>query len=402
MVSQPQETVSQLIEKAEKNLLTVTTREAAVMVSGQGMRMRDTSGKDYLDFVGGWAVTCLGHSPAVIATALSEQSQRLVNSSPSYYNLPMLEYAELLIDNCCMDRVFFASSGAEANEGAIKLARKFGAKMKNGAFEIITTINGFHGRTLATMAATGKSQWDDLYEPKVSGFRKAIFNDLESVKAQINENTCAIMLELVQGEGGVNVATPAFINGLRELCDQENILLIFDEVQTGFGRTGKLFGHQHYDVEADIITFAKGMGGGFPVSALLAKEHLNIFEPGDQGGTYSSQPLAMAVGKAVLQELLNKQIPEHAADMGAYLQSRLQELSAKYVIDNIRGQGLLLAFDVGQDEAGEISAKCFDNGLLINACKPYSIRLMPPLIVTKAEIEEMLEILSQHLDKRRG
>lgn len=391
--------LQELIKIADTQLLTVTKRHNVVMQSGNGMRMKDTSNKEYLDFVGGWAVNCLGHSPKVIIDALTEQANKLVNSSPSYYNVPMLEYTKLLVENTCMDRVFFASSGAEANEGAIKLARKFGALKKNGAFEVITTQNSFHGRTLAMMAATGKAQWEDLFEPKAKGFLKAELNNIESVKAQVSEKTCAIMLEPIQGEGGVNVATQEFMQGLRDLCNQENILLILDEVQTGFGRTGKLFGYQHYGIEPDIMTLAKGIGGGFPLSALMAKEHLNIFEAGDQGATYSSQPLAMAVGHAVLKELLDKSIAAHTSAMGEYLKGRLDELSKTYNITNIRGEGLLIAFDVGKDNAPEISNKCFDDGLLINACKPYSLRLMPPLIVTKDEIDEMLDILHKYLNQ---
>ena len=389
--------LSKLINTADTQLLTVTTRQNVVMQSGSGVRMRDTEGNEYLDFVGGWAVTCLGHSPKVIVDAITEQAQTLVNSSPSYYNLPMLEYTKLLVDNTCMDRVFFASSGAEANEGAIKLARKYGQKQKNGAYEIITTTNAFHGRTLTTMSATGKAIWKDLYEPKTKGFKQAEFNNLDSVKALVNKNTVAIMLEPVQGEGGVNVASQEFMHGLRELCTQEKILLIFDEVQTGFGRTGKLFGYEHFNVEPDIMTLAKGIGGGFPLSALMAKEFLNIFEAGDQGATYSSQPLAMAVGKAVLQELLDKNIAEHSLAMGEYLKLQLNELAKTQQITNIRGHGLLIAFDVSQDNASEISNHCFQHGLLINACKPNSLRLMPPLIVSKDEIDEMLAIVQQHL-----
>ncbi len=389
--------LQELINTADTQLLTVTKRKNAVMQSGSGVRMRDTEGKEYLDFVGGWAVTCLGHSPKVIVDAITQQANQLVNSSPSFYNLPMLEYTKLLVDNTCLDRVFFASSGAEANEGAIKLARKYGQKHKNGAYEIITTSNAFHGRTLTTMSATGKAIWKDLYEPKTKGFRQAIFNDLDSVKNLVNKNTVAIMLEPIQGEGGVNVATQEFMRGLRELCDQENMLLIFDEVQTGFGRTGKLFGYQHFNVEPDIMTLAKGIGGGFPLSALMAKEFLNIFEPGDQGATYSSQPLAMAVGKAVLNELLEKNISKHSALMGEYLTLQLNELAKNYSITNIRGYGLLIAFDVSQDNAAEISNNCFNQGLLINACKPHSLRLMPPLIVTKDEIDEMISVLKQFL-----
>lgn len=389
--------LSELINIADTQLLSVTKRHNVVMRSGKGMRMRDTSGKDYLDFVGGWAVNCLGHSPQVIIDALTSQANELVNSSPSYYNLPMLEYTKLLVDNTCMDRVFFASSGAEANEGAVKLARKFGQLKKNGAYEVITTNHSFHGRTLAMMAATGKVQWENLFEPKAKGFLKAELNNLESVKAQVSDKTCAIMLEPIQGEGGVNVVTQEFMQGLRDLCDQENILLIMDEVQTGFGRTGKLFGYQHYGIEPDIMTLAKGIGGGFPLSALMAKEALNIFEPGDQGATYSSQPLAMAVGHAVLKELLDKNISDHSAKMGEYLIVRLQDLSKTYNITNIRGKGLLIAFDVGEGKATEISDQCFEDGLLVNACKPYSLRLMPPLIVSKDEIDEMLGIVEKYL-----
>ena len=390
--------LQELIQIADTKLLTVTKRHNVVMQSGSGVRMRDTEGNEYLDFVGGWAVTCLGHSPKVIVDAITQQAKELVNSSPSYYNLPMLEYTKLLVDNTCLDRVFFASSGAEANEGAIKLARKFGQKHKNGAYEIITTTNAFHGRTLTTMSATGKAIWKDLYEPKTKGFKQAEFNNLQSVKDLVNENTVAIMLEPVQGEGGVNVASQEFMQGLRDLCDQEKILLILDEVQTGFGRTGKLFGYQHFGIEPDIMTLAKGIAGGFPLSALMAKEFLNIFEAGDQGATYSSQPLGMAVGKAVLQELLDKNISDHSHEMGQYLKQCLDELSKTYKITNIRGEGLLIAFDVGSDIAGDISNKCFEDGLLINACKPYSLRLMPPLIVKEAEIDEMLEIVVKYLD----
>ncbi len=389
--------LSELIKTADTQLLTVTKRQNVVMQSGSGVRMKDTEGNEYLDFVGGWAVTCLGHSPKVIVDALTEQANKLVNSSPSYYNLPMLEYTKLLVDNTCLDRVFFASSGAEANEGAIKLARKYGQKQKDGAYEIITTTNAFHGRTLTTMSATGKAIWKDLYEPKTKGFKQAEFNNLDSVKSLVNKNTVAIMLEPVQGEGGVNVASHEFMQGLRKICDKEKILLIFDEVQTGFGRTGKLFGYQHFDVEPDIMTLAKGIGGGFPLSALMAKEFLNIFEAGDQGATYSSQPLAMAVGKAVLQELLDENISAHCELMGEYLHQSLNELSKDYVIDNIRGHGLLIAFDVGSDIAGDISKQCFSDGLLINACKSYSLRLMPPLIISKSEIDEMLAIVTQYL-----
>jgi len=268
-------------------------------------------------------------------------------------------------------------------------------KSKNGAYEIITTNHGFHGRTLATMSATGKKHWEELYEPKPKGFLKAEFNNLDSIKELVSENTCAIMLELIQGEGGVNVATPEFIQGLRELCNKENILLIFDEIQTGIGRTGKMFGFEHYGVKPDILTLAKGIGGGFPLSAMLCPEKLNIFEPGDQGGTYTGQPLAMAVGLAVLNEIENANVLENCQKQSDFLINELKQLSQEFAITNIRGKGLLLAFDI--ENATEIASKCMEKGLLINAPKPYSIRLMPPLIVNKDHNEKMLGILKSVL-----
>lgn len=386
-----------LIDIANTRLLTVTQRPEIIMAKGKGMEMEDLEGNTYLDFVGGWAVNCLGHSPDVIAKALADQSKILVNSSPSFYNLPMLEYSKLLVDNSCLDRVFFCSSGAEANEGAIKLARKFGQTHKNGAFEIITTNKGFHGRTLTTMAATGKEEWEDLFEPKSRGFSKAVFNDIRSVEALVTEKTCAVMIEPIQGEGGVNVASQEFIQSLRSLCDKNNILLIFDEIQTGMGRTGKLFCHEHFGVEPDIMTLGKGIGGGFPLSALLAKEKLNIFDPGDQGATYTSQPLAMAVGQAVLRELLNMDLAGHARKMGELIQHRLSALSATHEIENIRGKGLLMAFDLTQTMGTDLVTACLRDGLLINAPKEKSIRLMPPLVVDETHIGRGIQIIKKHL-----
>ena len=391
--------LEELLTIADNKLLKVTNRPDIIMSSGKGMYLFDISGNKYLDFIGGWAVNSLGHSPSIIASTLAKQSSTLVNSSPSFFNLPMLEYAELLTNYCCFERVFFASTGAEANEGAIKLARKFGTLCKDGASDIITTQLGFHGRTLATMSATGKEQWETLFEPKPKGFQKAIFNDFESIKKLVTENTCAIMFEPVQGEGGVNVATKEFVTKTRELCDKENILLIFDEIQTGMGRTGKLFCYEHYGIEPDIMTLGKGIGGGFPLSALLAKEKLNIFDPGDQGGTYTGQPLAMAVGIAVLEEILDKNLVEHSQKMGEFIKSQLAELSEHYEISNIRGEGLLIAFDLLETEGADLVTNCLKKALLINSPKKMSIRLMPPLIVTKTEIREMLLILKQNLKK---
>lgn len=390
---------NELLQIADKKLLKVTNRPNIIMDKGDGLYLYDIEGKQYLDFIGGWAVNCLGHCPKVISDILSKQSTSLINASPSFYNTPMLEYADLLIKNCCFERVFFTSTGAEANEGAIKLARKYGAKHRKGAAEIITTHQGFHGRTLTTMSASGKKQWDYLFEPKTKGFIKTIYNDFESINNAVTENTCAIMIEPIQGEGGVNVATVNYVKKLRKLCDQENILLIFDEIQTGMGRTGRLFCYEHYGIEPDIMTLGKGIGGGFPLSALLAKEHLNIFEPGDQGGTYTAQPLAMSVGLAVLKELLSQDLAAHCEKMGAMIMKRLSELSKTLSIENIRGKGLLIGFDLKGMQGAELVNKCLTDRLLINSPKEKTIRLMPPLIVNETEIEKMLSILKNNLVK---
>ncbi len=387
----------ELLAAAKESILFTTIRPDIVMEKGQGLFLWDTDGKKYLDFVGGWAVTSLGHSPAVIAQALAQQSQLLVNASPSFLNKPMIEYAKMLTDYSCFDRVFFASSGAEANEGAIKLARKYGSIHLNGAYEIITTINSFHGRTLATMSATGKQKWKSLYEPKVPGFIHVPLNDFAALKAAVTDKTCAIMLEPIQGEGGVFELEQDFISKVRDLCTEKKILLIFDEVQTGLARTGKLFAYEHYGVEPDVMTLAKGIGGGFPLAALLAKEQFNIFEIGDQGGTYSGQPLAMAVGLAVMNEVIGKKLADNAAQQGDYLKKQLGQIAGRFGLTNIRGRGLLVAFDLPADKGGEVVGACLRKGLLVNSPQPSMIRLMPPLIVTTEETDAMIAILSDVL-----
>lgn len=386
-----------LLVEAKKTILFTTNRPDIVMEKGQGLFLWDTDGKKYLDFVGGWAVTSLGHSPATIAQALAKQSQLLVNASPSFLNRPMIEYAKMLTDHSCLDRVFFASSGAEANEGAIKLARKYGSIHLGGAYEIITTINSFHGRTLATMSASGKQKWEKLYEPKVPGFIHVPLNDFAALRAAVTPNTCAIMLEPIQGEGGVYELEQDFIRQVRALCHEQKILLIFDEVQTGLARTGKLFAYEHYGVEPDVMTLAKGIGGGFPLSALLTKEQFNIFEPGDQGGTYSGQPLAMAVGLAVMNEVLENNLTDNAAKQGEYLQQQLRQLADRFGLTNIRGKGLLIAFDLPADKGSEVVGACLKNGLLVNSPQSATIRLMPPLIVTAEDTDAMIAILSSVL-----
>ncbi|OOM76705.1 acetylornithine/succinylornithine family transaminase [Clostridium sp. BL-8] len=389
----------EFLEEANKSILFTTKRPDIVMERGEGVYLWNTEGKSYLDFMGGWAVTALGHCPKVLTEALINQSKILINASPSYYNKPMIEFSKLLTDNSCFDRVFFTNSGSEANEGAIKLARKYGAKFLNGAYEIITAVNSFHGRTLATMSATGKKIWEDLYEPKVPGFKHVPLNDLEAIKTAITPNTCAIMFEPIQGEGGVNELDKNYIKALSNICKEHKILLIFDEVQTGLGRTGSLFAYEHYGIEPDIMTLAKGIGGGYPLSALLVKEEFNIFEPGDQGGTYSAQPLGMAAGLAVVGEIINKNLAHNANIQGEYIIKRLNKIKDKYKLTNIRGKGLLLAFDIPEDKGSEIVEECLNAGLLINSPRPSIIRLMPPLIITENDTDKMLNILCSVLDK---
>lgn len=369
------------------------------MERGEGMYLWDTDGKAYLDFVGGWAVTSLGHSPAVLREALQRQASILVNTSPGYYNKPMIEFASLLTDISCFDRVFFASSGAEANESAVKLARKYGSLYRGGAYEIITVRGGFHGRTLAMMAATGKPSWEKLFAPKAPGFKHVPLNDIEACKQAISRDTCAIMLEPVQGEGGVYAAAPDYLRQLRELCDEHGLLLILDEIQTGLGRTGKLFAYEHYGVQPDIMTLAKGIGGGFPLSAMLAKESLNLFEPGDQGGTYTGQPLAMAAGYAVVSEIIKRKLSQNAEIQGNYTTARLHQIGGRYGLEHIRGKGLLIAFDLPEARGAELVSECMKEGVLINSPSPRTIRLMPALIVTREDIDKMIELLTLVLDK---
>ncbi|MBD2867648.1 aspartate aminotransferase family protein [Paenibacillus arenilitoris] len=382
-----------LLAKAEKSVLFTARRPEVVMERGEGMYLWDTDGKAYLDFVGGWAVASLGHSPAALREALARQSSTLVHASPGYYNKPMIEFAELLTSVSGMDKAFFASSGAEANESAIKLARKHGAANLNEAYKIITLTNGFHGRTLATMSATGKAHWEKLFAPKVDGFVHVPLNDLDACFAAVTNDTCAIMLELIQGEGGVHEVDEAYLYGLRKICDMYGMLLIFDEIQTGLGRTGKLFAYEHYGIKPDVLTIGKGIGGGFPLSAMLTMEKYDLFEPGDQGGTYSGAPLAMAAGHAVLQELLMLDLAGNAMRQGGYLAAKLAELAGSHPITNIRGKGLLLAFDVPEGAAAALSAICLREGLLVNAPGPSTIRLVPPLIVAQRHIDDMVRIL---------
>ena len=380
-------------------LMDITPRPKVVFVRGEGSLLWDDKGKRYLDFIQGWAVNCLGHSPPAVARALAAQAQRLISPSPAYYNDVSLALAQALVERSCFDQVFFANSGAEANEGAIKLARKYGARHSNGAFEIITFEGAFHGRTLATMSASGKKAFEPLFEPKVPGFRKARLNDLDSVKALINANTVAVMLEPIQGEAGVWPATDQFLQALRALTSEHGLLLIVDEIQTGMGRTGKLFHYEHAGIEPDIMTLGKGIGGGVPLAALLATERASCFEHGDQGGTFNGNALMCAAGLAVLEEISKPEFMKSALDAGLFLESELQRLSARHGLGEVRGRGLLLALDLKLPIGAAIVAQALQDGLLLNSPQPDALRFMPALNVTREEISEMIEGLDAILTK---
>ena len=378
------------------SVMFITKRPEIVFTSGQGSWLTDQTGKKYLDFLQGWAVNCLGHSNLGMIEALEIQAKKVINPSPAFYNEPMIRLADLLTANSCFNKVFFANSGAEANEGAIKLARKWGKLHKPGAYEIITFNHGFHGRTLATMSASGKEGWDTMFAPQVPGFPKAELNDIQSVQRLISEKTVAVMLEPVQGEGGVIPAEHDFMRALRALTRENNLLLIVDEVQTGCGRTGKLFAHQLYGIEPDIMTLGKGIGGGVPLAALLATNAVACFEAGDQGGTYNGNPLMTAVGYSVISQLLAPGFLEEVLAKGEYLRSLLLDLSDELGLEGERGEGLLRALKLGKDIGPEIVERARNLepvGLLLNSPRPNLLRFMPALNISREELKQMVDLL---------
>jgi acetylornithine/N-succinyldiaminopimelate aminotransferase len=373
--------------------MSVTDRPDEVFVRGEGAWLWDARGRRHLDWLQGWAVNALGHCPPVIAEALARQSALLLTPSPAVHNLPALALATRLCGLSGFDQVFFGSTGAEANEAAIKLARKWGRLHRAGAHEIVTFENAFHGRNLATMAASGKPGWDRLFPPVMPGFRKARLNDLASVVDAIGDQTVAVMLEPVQGEAGVRPATPAFLQALRRLCDERGLMLIFDEVQTGCGRLGTLFAFEQAGVRPDIMTLGKGLGGGVPISAVLAQSHCAVFEHGDQGGTYAGNPLMCAVSLAVMAVLAEPAFLDGVRARGAELRAGLEVLSREHGLGEVRGSGLLLALELEADDAAAWVVESRAAGLLVNAARPHCLRFMPRLDTTGAEIDHGLEVL---------
>jgi predicted acetylornithine/succinylornithine family transaminase len=390
-------------ELEQKLFLRTFNRFPLTIVRGQGARVWDEQGREYLDFVGGWAVNSLGHCPAVVVEALEKQAKTLIQTSNQFYTIPQIELAQLLIQNSCLDRIFLCSSGAEANEGAVKLARRYGKLHLDGACEIISTYNSFHGRTLAMTAATGQSKFQEPYTPLPTGFANVDYNDAEAIKRATNEQTCAVILEPIQGEGGVNVPDNDYLKEVQNWCHEKGILFILDEIQTGIGRTGALFAYEQYKVEPDIMTLAKGLGSGVPIGAFLAKEHCSVFSPGEHGSTFGGNPLTCAAAYATLKYIIENGIPEKVKRVGNYFMSKLESLKQQFdFITEVRGRGLLIALEFNDEIAEEIASTCLRKGLLINRVKPNVIRFMPPLIITEREVDEAVDILRGVLKSLRA
>ena len=382
----------------EKYYLRTFTRIPIVITKGKGVYIWDDTGKQYLDFLGGLAVTVLGHSNPVVTKAITEQAKNLIQTTNLVYTVPQLQLADLLINNSCLQRVFFANSGAEANEGAVKLARRWGKLKLNGAYEVITAQNSFHGRTLAMVAATGQVKLQEPYEPVPAGFKNVPLGDIEALKQATTKDTCAVMLELIQGEGGVLSASEAYFKAVREWCDRKGILFILDEIQTGMGRLGTLWGYQQFGIEPDIMTIAKGLANGVPIGAFLAKEKCSVFVPGDHGSTFGGNPLACAAAYATLKYIIEKDIPGNAKKVGEYFFTGLEKLKQKYsFITAVRGHGLLLAIQFDKEIAQTVLTACLANGLLVNKVKPNALRFIPALTVTKKDVDAALTILDKAL-----
>ena len=391
---------SDWIAKAQKYYAQTVRRQPGVIVRGEGTRVWDADGKEYLDFVAGWAVNNLGHSHPVVTQAIVEQAGTLLQTSNQFYTVPQLQLAEILIENSCLDQVFFGNSGAEANEGALKLARRYGKLHRDGAYEVITAFNSFHGRTMATVAATGQPHYQESFTPLLPGFVHVDFNDVEAIMNATTDRTAAVFLEPVQGEGGVNIPADDYLSRVREWCDEKGLLLILDEIQTGMGRLGSLFGYQEFGVEPDVITLAKGLGYGTPIGAFLSKEYCMALVPGDHGSTFGGNALTTAAAYAGTKFLIENDIPGHARAMGDHLQRRLNELKSRFsFVKDVRGKGLLVAMEFESDIAGQLLTHANAGGLLLNAVKPNAIRFMPPLNVTAEEIDQAMSLLEDALGK---
>lgn len=392
------------IAKGDKYIMKTYGRYPLVPVRGEGCRVWDADGKEYLDFLAGVAVNNLGHCHPKVVAAIQKQAAEMIHCS-NYYNIPtQIELAELLCSNSFADKAFFCNSGAEANEAAIKLARKY-AREKTGdveRYEIITAIASFHGRTMATISATGQEKVQKFFDPLLHGFTYVPFNDADALEAAVTPKTCAVMLEPIQGEGGVVIPSADYFRKVREICDRHGLLLIFDEVQVGIGRTGKLFAHEHFDVTPDIMTLAKALAGGAPIGAMLAKDEVAAsFSPGTHGSTFGGNPLVTAAGVAAIRAVLEEGLLNRAEEMGEYLVGELERLKEKYsFIADVRGIGLMIGMELSVP-GGEIVLKGLERGVLLNVAQDRVLRFVPPLIVTKQEVNEMIAVLDGILEETK-
>ena len=375
-----------------KYYMHAANRYPMVIERGEGTKLWDVNGNEYLDFTSGWAVNNIGHSNAVVADAIEKQSKTLLQTSNVFYTIPQLKLAEILIENSDLDKIFICNSGAEANEGAIKLARKWGKQNKNGANKILTAFDSFHGRTISTLAATGQPKYHETFMPVTEGFDYFELNNIDSLKSKIDDNTVGIMIEVVQGEGGVNICSEEFVQNVRKICDDQNLIMIIDEVQTGIGRLGSFYGYEKFGVKPDVITLAKGLGAGVPIGAILAKNEYSVFVPGDHGSTFGGNALTSAAAYASSKFILESDIPNNVNQLGSYFLSKLNELTSKFeIISEVRGMGLLIAIEFSTDIGTDLINECNRNGLLVNAVRPNTIRFMPPLTVSESEISEAID-----------
>ena len=370
-------------------------RLPVVFERGEGCYVYDADGKAYLDMVSGIAVNILGHAHPVLVEAITRQAQKLIHTSSLYYSEPQCELAEWLIERSPADQIFFANSGAEANEGAIKLARKYGRTQRNGAYEVITIEHSFHGRTLATLAATGQPKYHEPFLPMPDGFKSVPFNDFNAMRSAVSGKTAAIMLECIQGESGIHIHDRGYLQAVRKLCDDENILLICDEIQCGLGRTGTFYGFQQFGFEPDVITLAKGLAGGLPIGAFLAKERCAVLTAGDHGSTMGGNPVCCAAGVAAMRYLENQDLMGNAARMGQALIEELSNLKETLPgITEVRGKGLMIAFDTAEPVAQDIVKAGLDRGIVVNATGPNTVRLVPPLIISQGEVEKAVGVIA--------
>jgi predicted acetylornithine/succinylornithine family transaminase len=390
----------EIMALADENIMNTYKRFPIVLVKGSGVKVWDVNGKEYLDFVAGIAVCNLGHSHPQVIAVVKEQLENLTHVSNLYYTEPQAQLARLLVENSFADKVFFCNSGAEANEAAIKLARKYAHEnMGLDKFELITMKDSFHGRTMATITATGQEKFQFGFTPLLEGFTYVPFNDLQALEARISNKTCGIMVEPIQGEGGVNIPDDNYLAEVREICDRHGILLIVDEVQTGMGRTGKLFAYEHSGIKPDIMTLAKALGNGFPIGAMLATNKIaKAFVPGNHASTFGGSPLAMAAANATVKTMLQEGILEHCREMGDYFLLQLKNLQQKHkIIKEVRGKGLMLAAQLNI-ESGDIVNECLQRGLLIASAGSKTLRFVPPLIITTQDIDQAVKVLDEVME----